>query len=80
MSDEASMAPTEHHKEDQLHDHHEIRSLMLVASLSIHGFLEGIAMGLAKQVLFCSFATVVFFTPTNTFVKIKKKHMKNLIT
>lgn len=61
MSEAASTVHPEH-QDDQHHDHHEIRSLMLVASLSIHSFLEGIAMGLQKKVasLTAIFVAVLF--------------------
>uniref|UniRef100_H2XY86 Uncharacterized protein n=1 Tax=Ciona intestinalis TaxID=7719 RepID=H2XY86_CIOIN len=50
------------HKHGEEHDHSGIRSLLLVATLSIHSFLEGIAMGLQDTVgsLLAIFFAVLF--------------------
>lgn len=46
---EYSPLPSKREGESEEHDHSSIRSLILVASLSIHSCLEGIAMGLQDK-------------------------------
>jgi len=75
------------HENDLLHDHHEIRSLMLIVSLSVHSFLEGIAMGLQEKTgsLTAIFVAVLFhkslmaFSMGTNLVRAKQNSKRILI-